>query len=51
MWVGSASGLAHAIASVWPCFGHVWESMACVRNIDIGQISVGVRVCKQDQHA
>ena len=47
MWVGNASALVHAIVSVWPSFRHVCEYTACVRNIEIGQISVDA--CARNQ--
>lgn len=45
------SGLVHAAVNVWPCFGHVYEYTACVRDIKIGHVSVGVCACKQNQYA
>lgn len=36
----------HAIVNVSPCFGQVCEDTACVRNTEIGQMSVGVCACK-----
>lgn len=45
------SGLVRAIVRYWPCSKHVCEYKACVRNIEMGQISVGVCDCKQKQYA
>lgn len=51
MWVGGdAAGWVRAVMSVWPCFGHVCESTACVRNIEIGRIACGCLKKKKMPH-
>lgn len=45
---GKTSGPVHAVVKVSPRFGQVCEDTACVRNTEIGQLSVGV--CASELH-